>query len=76
LIVGKTVTVGGTNQAVFGQEGLYTYNGGSPGQYRIEEGRICVAFATGRRRCDRIVQNAGRYFLINAQDRGFTFVPQ
>jgi hypothetical protein len=72
LVSGKTVMSAGAS-LYYGSDGSYTYNGASPGKYRIDTGRICVDFANGQARCDNIVKDAGKYYLINAQGRRFQF---
>ncbi|MBN9453989.1 MAG: hypothetical protein J0I42_18785 [Bosea sp.] len=71
LIVGQTITAGGSLS--YGADGRYTYNGGSPGTYRIANGRICVDFDNGRARCDKIVKDAGNYYLITSKGDRFQF---
>lgn len=72
LIVGKTISSGGAGLS-YAKDGRYTYNGGSPGKYRIDNGRICIDFDNGGARCDSIVKDAGKYYLINRQGQRFTF---
>ncbi|WP_377848863.1 hypothetical protein [Bosea sp. UC22_33] len=71
LIAGRTITAGGSLS--FGADGRYSYNGGSPGTYRVDNGRICVDFDNGRARCDKIVKDAGNYYLITAKGDRFQF---
>jgi hypothetical protein len=64
-IVGHTITAGGSLN--YGKDGRYTFNDGSPGTYRVDNGRICVDFDNGRARCDKIVKDAGKYYLITSK---------
>lgn len=70
LVTGKSV-----GAMSYGANGRYTYNGGSPGQYEIFNGQICVKFDNGGRRCDSIVTDGSSYTLINSQGRRFPFNP-
>lgn len=72
LIVGKTIISGGAKLR-YGKDGSYSYNGMYPGRYEIMDGRICVDFDSGQSRCDTIVKNGGKYFLINGQGKRFSF---
>lgn len=74
LTVGKTVGIG-SSSASYGKDGRYAFNGGSPGKYRIDNGRICVDFDNGQARCDKVVKDAGNYYLINGQGSRFQFKP-
>jgi hypothetical protein len=74
LVVGKSVGVGSAT-ASYGADGRYTFNGSNPGKYRIDNGRICVDFDAGQARCDKIVKDAGNYYLINGQGGRFQFKP-
>ena len=74
LIAGKSVAIG-SSSASYGADGRYTFNGGNPGKYRVDNGRICVDFDSGQARCDRIVKDAGNYYLINGQGGRFQFRP-
>ncbi len=72
LVVGKTINSGG-GRLYYGRDGTYTYNGQHPGKYAISNGKICVKFNAGQSRCDRIVKNGKRYFLINSGGQRFPF---
>ena len=72
LITRKTIVSAGAN-LFYGKDGSYTYNGAHPGKYRVDTGRICVDFASGQARCDRIVKDAGNYYLINQQGGRYQF---
>lgn len=74
LIVGKSVAIGNAS-ASYGADGQYFFNGGSPGKYRIDTGRICVDFDNGRARCDNIVKDAGNYYLIDNRGNRNQFRP-
>ena len=74
LIVGKSITIGSAS-ASYGADGRYTFNGDSPGQYRVDKGRICVDFDNGRARCDNIVKDAGNYYLIDNRGNRSQFRP-
>lgn len=71
FIVGRTITAGGSLS--YGADGRYTYNGGNPGTYRVDNGRICVDFDSGRARCDKIVKDAGNYYMITSKGDRFQF---
>ena len=58
LVVGHTVLMG-SDQTLYESDGRYTYNGGSPGTYRIQDRRICVDFDNGRARYESIVFDSG-----------------
>lgn len=51
IAVGRTVS----GAMTYNKDGSYRYKGKNPGTYKISNGNICVAFAEGGRRCDRIV---------------------
>ena len=68
VAVGKTL---GARQ--YGADGSYRFRGGNPGRYRISDGRICVQFASGGSRCDRIVTDGSEMTLINAQGQRYPF---
>ena len=53
--------------------GRYTYEGGSPGVYKISEGKICIKFDNGGNRCDRIVTDGKTYTLVNAKGERYPF---
>lgn len=72
LISGKTIVSAGAN-LYYGKDGSYTYNGAHPGKYRVDTGRICVDFDNGRARCDQIVKDAGKYYLIDRQGARYQF---
>ncbi len=74
LIVGKSISIG-TASASYGHDGRYTFNGSNPGKYRVDNGRICVDFDNGQARCDKVVKDAGSYYLINAQGNRFQIRP-
>ncbi len=74
LIVGKTINVGSAS-ASYGKDGRYTFNGSDPGKYRVDNGRICVDFETGGARCDKIVKDAGNYYLITSRGNRLQFRP-
>ncbi|OLP60200.1 hypothetical protein BJF93_14615 [Xaviernesmea oryzae] len=70
LAIGHTVS----GSMRYMPNGRYTYNGGSPGTYKILAGQVCVAFDRGGRRCDKIVTSDGKTFtLINAQGKRFPY---
>lgn len=75
LVVGRTVAIG-PDTAAYGQDGSYSYKGGSFGRYRINDGRICVDFADGNARCDRIISDAGNYYLVTRGGQRFQFRPK
>ena len=74
LVTGRHVLIG-QDEAVYGRDGSYSFAGAHQGRYRIGAGRICVDFESGQARCDRVVQDAGRFYLITAQGRRFPFRP-
>lgn len=74
LVVGKSIGIGSAS-ASYGADGRYTFNGSNPGKYRIDNGRICVDFDAGQARCDKIVKDAGSYYLINGQGQRYQFKP-
>ncbi|SIQ73087.1 hypothetical protein [Bosea sp. TND4EK4] len=74
LVSGNTMRVG-SSSASYGADGKYSFNGGSLGRYRVDTGRICVDFDSGQARCDKIVKDAGNYYLINAQGQRYQFRP-
>ena len=74
LVVGKSIGIG-TSTASYSADGRYTFDGGNSGKYRIDNGRICVDFDAGQARCDKIVKDAGNYYLINAQGQRYQFRP-
>jgi hypothetical protein len=74
LIVGKTINVGSAS-ASYGKDGRYAFNGGNPGKYRVDNGRICVDFDDGQARCDKIIKDAGNYYLITSRGNRLQFRP-
>jgi hypothetical protein len=54
-------------------DGRYTYKGGSPGHYKISNGKICVTFDKGGSRCDRIVTDGKKMTLVNSGGNRFPF---
>lgn len=69
VAVGRTVS----GAMKYSPNGRYTYNGGSPGRYKISKGKICVQFDDGGSRCDRIVTDGKKLTLINAEGKRFPF---
>lgn len=69
VAVGRTLASGQT----FNADGTYRFKGQHPGRYTIGDGRICVNFVNGYRRCDRIVTDGTTYTLINQNGRRFPF---
>ena len=67
--VGRTVS----GAMYYGKDGSYTYQGGSPGRYTISDGKICVDFNSGNRRCDTIMRDGANLFLVNASGQRFPF---
>jgi len=74
LIVGHGLKCGGAD-CRYGADGSYSYNGGTPGQYTISPGSICVKFLDGSNRCDRVVVNdGGAYTIINSYGQRLSLV--
>lgn len=69
VAVGRTINGAMTYNA----DGTYLYEGGNPGRYRISDGRICVNFDSGGRRCDRIVTDGESLTMINRDGTRFPF---
>lgn len=69
IAVGRTINGAMTYNA----DGTYLFRGGSPGRYTISDGRICVNFDSGGRRCDRIVTDGESFTMINRNGRRFPF---
>lgn len=69
IAVGRTVN----GAMTYGADGSYKYKGGNSGRYRISNGEICVNFDNGRSRCDKIVTDGSRYFLVNSGGERFPF---
>jgi hypothetical protein len=74
VVVGKSVNIGSAS-AHYGKDGRYSFNGGNFGKYKIQNGRICVDFDAGASRCDKIVKDAGNYYLIDGRGVRFRFRP-
>jgi len=70
--VGHDINCGGAI-CHYGADGSYSYNGASPGRYRISSGMICVNFNDGGQRCDHIVVDGTSYSLINKTGQRFDF---
>lgn len=60
IAVGRTVN----GKIRYMPNGRYTYAGGSPGEYKITAGKVCVRFDNGSNRCDRIVTADGKVFAM------------
>jgi hypothetical protein len=80
LVYGKTVSAG-TSRLTFDRDGRYQFtfgNGvkGGAGRYRIEEGRICVDFDSGRSRCDRYMKQDGQLYLVDQAGAGYLLKPE
>lgn len=75
MIAGRTVAIG-PNTASYGADGTYSYSSGDRGLYRVSNGRICIDFENGHARCDTVVSDGGRYYLINGRGDRYTFTPQ
>lgn len=72
LIVGRTVSCG-PSKCTYNKDGSYRFNRDAPGKYTISNGKICVRWENGFARCDSIVRNGKKYFLINARGQRFNF---
>ena len=58
----------------YGTDGKYTYGGKFPGRYKISNGKVCINFNDGGKRCDRIVTSDGKKFtLVNSQGKRFPY---
>ncbi len=68
MAVGKTLGV-----KRYYANGRYTYQGGSPGVYKISEGLICVSFDNGGLRCDKILTDGKSYTLVNKNGERYPF---
>lgn len=68
MAVGKTLGV-----KKYFANGRYTFEGGNPGKYTISEGKICIVFDNGKRRCDRIVTDGKAYTLVNSEGQRYPF---
>lgn len=80
LVVGKEFQIGTNGIAEWKPDGRYSFlglNGGgtSRGVYRIEEGRICVDFNNGYKRCDQILKDGGKYYF-KSRLGAFEMVPR
>ena len=74
MILGHTIKCGGAD-CRYGADGSYSYNGGTPGQYTISPGSICVKFLDGSNRCDHVVvDDGGAYTIINSYGQRLSFV--
>lgn len=70
----EAVAVGNTlGPRRYNADGTYLFRGGSPGRYRISNGRICVQFASGGSRCDRIVTDGSEMTLITSRGERYPF---
>src|SRR4051794_12529281 len=74
MITGQTVRIG-AGSAHYGADGSYSFDGASPGRYRVRNGTICVDFDSGNARCDQVILEDGRYYLIDRQGRRSQFRP-
>ncbi len=68
-INGQTIDIGG-NKASFGADGSYLYNGRFPGKYSVYDGKICVDFDGGGKRCDRILKHENKYHFFSGETGG------
>jgi hypothetical protein len=81
LIDGNTLTFFDDGQSKFSAGGAYSYtyaNGGGTafGRYEIaENGTVCIAYRNGFGRCDRYVENAGRFVLLTEKGERFPIRP-
>lgn len=71
IAVGRTIN----NAMTYNADGTYLYEGANPGRYTISDGRICVDFQSGGRRCDRIVtsDDGETFMMINRDGERFPF---
>ena len=67
--VGKTFRAGMKYHA----NGRYTFQGGSPGRYKISNGQICVRFDAGGSRCDKILVDGAKFTMVNSSGKRFAF---
>jgi len=75
-LVGRSITFYDNGQSNFEPDGGYSYTyyqGGTAfGQFEIgDDGVVCIDFANGFSRCDRYVENDGRFILLTAD--GYRF---
>lgn len=81
LIDGNTLTFFDDGQSRFSAGGAYSYtyaNGGGTafGRYDVaEDGTVCIAYRNGFSRCDRYVENAGRFVMLTEKGERFPIRP-
>lgn len=81
LIEGRTLVYFDDGQSKFSPGGAYSYtyaNGGGSafGRFDVaQDGTICIAYRNGHARCDRYVQNAGRFVMLTEAGERFPIRP-
>lgn len=65
LVSGKQFMLNG-GIATFGKDRSYNFAGLFGGQWRATNRSLCITFATGEKRCDRVVKNGKSIYLIDA----------
>ncbi len=69
---------GGRSRYSVGGSYSYTYaNGGTSfGRFNVEQdGRICISYRNGRRRCDRFVHSHGKLVMLTQDGQRFPIRP-
>lgn len=74
LVVGKEFQISTNAIVTYKTDGSYMVlllNGGGRqrGIYRVEEGRICVDFHNGYKRCDQILRDDGGRYYFNSRNK-------
>lgn len=81
LIEDNTLVYFDDGQSKFSAGGAYSYTyaggGGTAfGQYEIaQDGTVCIAYRNGFGRCDRYVENAGRFVMLTERGERFPIRP-
>ncbi|MFL4469902.1 hypothetical protein ACERZ8_08515 [Tateyamaria armeniaca] len=81
LVEGHTLIFFDDGQSKFSAGGAHSYtyaNGGGTafGRFDVaEDGLVCIAYRNGFSRCDRYVENAGRYVLLTEKGERFPIRP-
>ena len=80
LTAGHTIVFYDDGQSKYSVGGAYSYTYASGdtafGRYDIDpEGIVCIAYRNGFSRCDRYVENAGRFILLTTDGLRFPIRP-
>ncbi|KAB0682761.1 hypothetical protein [Aureimonas leprariae] len=57
----------------YGRDGSFAFRSGMLGRYRILDGSICVTFASGRNRCDKVFTDGKVFVLIDKRGKRYPF---